>query len=404
MCSDPKTSNTTRRRAFIYNVSKKTGDNKLGLVDKDKNKNHDNNVTQYNSTQPLKKKRRSSFSTALNSPLIRNLEDKQKKRKTDAFDDFNQDTFKTDTLSAAFENDDDKSSENGIITDESDIDEELEKALSSSPGRELKKIDYIELRKMKAEKLKDAALLGRLEDKKKESVQINKVAEKMLEKSHQKFQDIGKVLDEINDETLKFERKLKLRHRYMQLYPHLPPVLNNDELESSVREFLPLCLDILKGKRTSIYYGNAKMLCESSTKAMLNVEELRQVLYDTPEKFQAGFYGLKRQTRVADLILTKYKGEIERAYKNPIVKWWGVDDFSKYVLSPEILAHCCKNQMNLETIDDAWDIMEKTTEFGSIVADTDPLDKWEIDFEREKLEKLGLGVKYGSEYYKRTNK
>lgn len=150
--------------------------------------------------------------------------------------------------------------------------------------------------------------------------------------------------------------------------------------------------DILCGKHTSLYYDHARKAYKKSQKAVLSVDEFRNL--DLRE-FTAGFYGAKRQMRVALEVLHSYKDLITKQ-KNSVLRWWGTNDFAQYVLAPELLSALCREEMALSSIEDAWDIMELTTEFGLVVADASPLDEWEVPLQEARLKALKLGPEFSS--------
>lgn len=161
----------------------------------------------------------------------------------------------------------------------------------------------------------------------------------------------------------------------------LPPILLADELVEKIQKHLSRAGDILSGRVPSLYYNNARSAHSASSRAILSVDEFRTLdLRD----FTAGFYGLKRQMRVSVEVLHEYKEQLANN-GNPVVKWWGPTDFAQYVLAPEVLSALCQEEMGLETMDDAWDVMEDTTEFGLAVADKEPLEAWELPLEQERL-------------------
>ena len=148
------------------------------------------------------------------------------------------------------------------------------------------------------------------------------------------------------------EHIISVGRRYVHQYK-LPPVLFAEQLVTKARKHLPLVEDILCGKHTSLYYDHARKAYKKSQKAVLSVDEFRNL--DLRE-FTAGFYGAKRQMRVALEVLHSYKDLITKQ-KNSVLRWWGTNDFAQYVLAPELLSALCREEMALSSIEDAWDIM-----------------------------------------------
>ncbi|QID87543.1 Restriction of telomere capping protein 4 [Saccharomyces pastorianus] len=208
-------------------------------------------------------------------------------------------------------------------------------------------------------------------------------------------------------------KKLQTRKDYVSKF-NLPPLLFSDELLNEVEPFMPIVMDILKGRVSSAYYFKAKNAYRNSQKAYLSVDEFRKLNLN---KFTAGFYGLKRQLRVGEDIAKRYRREL--THNQPAtLRWWGVTDFCNYVLAPEILASFCIRQLNFssrshspklqdklsekayyydpETRVLAYDLFEDTIEYGLIVADSDPIEQWETAIEEDRLQELKLDVHYYS--------
>ncbi|CDO92782.1 unnamed protein product [Kluyveromyces dobzhanskii CBS 2104] len=182
-----------------------------------------------------------------------------------------------------------------------------------------------------------------------------------------------------------------VRQKFMKKYD-IPPVLFLSELESRVNKHISICDAILTGEVPSLYYTMAKSVQKQSCREVITNEELRDL---NILKFTAGYFGSRRQAIVGMLILEIY-GERLRKNKNPVVSFWGPYDFSQYVLAPEVLCYLCMEDFKLTKIEDAWDITQATIEFGTMVADMNPLEIYEITTEEENLKKLNLGREYSS--------
>ena len=209
-------------------------------------------------------------------------------------------------------------------------------------------------------------------------------------------------------------KKLQTREEYTRKF-NLPPILFTDELLNEVEPFMPIAVDILKGRISSAYYFKAKNAYKNSHKAYLSVDEFRKLNLN---KFTAGFYGLKRQLRVGEEIAKRYRRELTRD-QPATLKWWGITDFCNYVLAPEALTSLCIYQLNLSNKPRsprvqnkppkqqpngkkyyydpelrmlAYDLFEDTVEYGIIVADSDPIEQWEAAIEEDRLRELNLDV------------
>lgn len=187
-------------------------------------------------------------------------------------------------------------------------------------------------------------------------------------------------------------KKLAVRTKYEELY-NIPRVLYLTELVVKIQPLLLIVRDMYKGVVDSYYKFEATSVAKISQKAFLSMEEFRSL---NIKKFLAGYYGLKRQLRVGEEILKHYKSFLLKR-QGDTMKWWGVTDFANYVLAPEVLTSLCIQEMKLgndiyhkETREQAYEILDKTGQFGLVVADSDPLESWEIVMEEERLRELGL--------------
>lgn len=191
-----------------------------------------------------------------------------------------------------------------------------------------------------------------------------------LNKRYQRSMDIiNKNLTVLNSQEDIEEIKSEYEKKY-----NLPQVLSLEKIRSICEPFLPIALDLLNGKISSGYYTKAKQIYKKSTSSILSSKDLRQMDLTT---FFAGYYGLMRQYVVGDMIAKQYKKEL-KDNKSPVLKWWGVEDFSVYILAPEVLISLCISEMKLKPKkgeDDldireyVYNIFEDTKKFGLKVAD-----------------------------------
>ncbi|SMN19743.1 similar to Saccharomyces cerevisiae YNL254C RTC4 Protein of unknown function [Maudiozyma saulgeensis] len=167
----------------------------------------------------------------------------------------------------------------------------------------------------------------------------------------------------------------KLKDRLTKKY-HLPLVISLKDLNEKCKPFLNVALDILEGKIQSGYYSRAKEIFKESTSSILSTTELRQL---DLTYFFAGYYGLMRQYMVGQLIATEYNSKFSRN-KSPVLRWWGIEDFCRYVLAPEVLTALCISEMGIAPKEDeddedvkerVFDLFQKTKEFGLQVADVE---------------------------------
>lgn len=178
--------------------------------------------------------------------------------------------------------------------------------------------------------------------------------------------------------------KLVVRKDYTKKYK-LPPILYLSDLIERIQPFLSIVEAMYKHKVQSPYKFEATAVSEASNSAVLSLSEFRSMDIN---KIVAGYYGLRRQLCVGEEILKHYKQFLLKR-QGKTMNWWGVADFANYVLAPEVLASLCISEMNLgddiydpATRENAYDIFRNTVEFGLVVADTDPLESWEVHVEK----------------------
>ncbi|SCW03094.1 LAFE_0G02806g1_1 [Lachancea fermentati] len=189
------------------------------------------------------------------------------------------------------------------------------------------------------------------------------------------FETPSKKLKKIDpcDTKEHLEKRNRIKEKYNEIYD-IPPALLAEELTSKIEKHMPLVIEILEGRRPSLFYDYARRAHNKSQRAILSVDEFRMLDLG---QFIAGFYGLKRQMRVAVEIMHRYKEQLT-TNDNSVLRWWGPSDFAQYVLAPELLSALCQEEMKLSSIDQAWDVIENTSEYGLVVTDEDPFEEWEV--------------------------
>lgn len=195
------------------------------------------------------------------------------------------------------------------------------------------------------------------------------------------------------DRTQPREHKSRIRREYNDQYG-LPPILYLSDLLARIQPLLSVVEDMYKHRVHSPYKFEATAAREASNSAVLSLSDFRSMNIN---KFVAGYYGLKRQLSVGEEILRHFKAFLLRR-QGKTMNWWGLTDFTNYVLAPEVLASLCIVEMNLGddlydpvTREKAYDMFHCTVQFGLVVADTEPLEHWEAHVEHEQLDKLDQG-------------
>ena len=175
--------------------------------------------------------------------------------------------------------------------------------------------------------------------------------------------------------------QLEFRSKYPQLQ-----IPYSDELCVKIIPYLDIVYDILSGVVTSMYYTRAKRAAMDSKKAFLSAEDFRNLDINL---FTAGYFGLRRQLKVGNIIYEKFRDELARS-KSPKIQWWGPIDFANYVLAPEVLVSfvldTCQNKrsVQLTSRQDVYELFDNTTYYGNTVTDNEPLESWELSRKKRK--------------------
>ncbi|OEJ86056.1 Restriction of telomere capping protein 4 [Hanseniaspora osmophila] len=208
-------------------------------------------------------------------------------------------------------------------------------------------------------------------------------------------------LNTYDDKMMLLNKKLEVRTKYTTKYPTLPVPPYFLELKDQIEPYLKEIPDLLKAKTTTFYYATAKEMHMNSSRPAVTDGDIKAKLMSEPEKLSAGAYGLKRQFQVGEWIIDRYQKEIMERYGNPVIKWWGYEDFARYILSCDVLTRLLKDQMRLRSLKKAFEVMNDTVEYGNFVSDDDPFHPWELDIELEKIKESNLDEKYQSTFYRK---
>lgn len=211
------------------------------------------------------------------------------------------------------------------------------------------------------------------------------------------------------------KKKLDLRKKYIINW-NVPKTLLMPKLIAKVKPYLEIIPLIVAGKFPSRYGYLSKKLFNQSQYEVLTTHEMNNLNLDL---FQAGYYGFKRQFLIGRMIYDKFYKKLLKKILSPHIQWWGALEFCKYVLAPELLLLVCVQEMHLkkendtthqenyatpsdellDAMDEACHIFENTLDFGTQVADSDPLEEHEQMVEESRLKSLCLDPnQYGAQY------
>jgi hypothetical protein len=150
-----------------------------------------------------------------------------------------------------------------------------------------------------------------------------------------------------------------------------PGSLSHDELVARSQNHLACVPLILKGELVSMYYAEAAEIRKRSSSLTASNAEFNRIEFS---RFTIGFYGLKRQAVLAQLIAEKYKDEIQETLrKNKTMEWWSKSSFVLYVLAPEVATRMAAEELSID-LDDAADLFLETIDYGKYITDLVPIE------------------------------
>ncbi|CDK26869.1 unnamed protein product [Kuraishia capsulata CBS 1993] len=139
-----------------------------------------------------------------------------------------------------------------------------------------------------------------------------------------------------------------------------------------VKALAPVCAKtvrkIVGGSAKSYYYRLARELAETSPRELITQQELMDL---KTQSFPMGYFGTKRGSAITQHILEEYSQEIrdleERGDK--VVKFLSVERFASMVLTCEVLARGARKEFSLPSLEDAYNLLELTCDYGWYIMD-----------------------------------
>ncbi|CAH6720140.1 putative restriction of telomere capping protein 4 [[Candida] jaroonii] len=159
----------------------------------------------------------------------------------------------------------------------------------------------------------------------------------------------------------------EIKNKYKGKEP--PKVPSKPELLNRIDPLLDRIPDLLSGKENmSFFYDLAK---EERNKTSNETLRQRDKYHINWQNFAGGYYGLQRQQFIASIIMEKYQPQLKQSLKkNATVQFWGIEDFSKYVLSNEIILRLIVEDKNC-TFAEAEVIIRETSDYAAVTDSTE---------------------------------
>ncbi|KAG0682618.1 Restriction of telomere capping protein 4 [Pichia californica] len=139
-----------------------------------------------------------------------------------------------------------------------------------------------------------------------------------------------------------------------------------EDIRILVKKYRKVLVDILNGEIGSFFYTEAKVLQQSSPMMSIKGDEI----HNLPKHRFYGYIGAVRGFHIGKMIENdSFLNELlrEKMRYSDVIKFWGINNFSQYVLAPELIAHLILDEGKLEDLDEAYDIMEDTNDYGMFV-------------------------------------
>lgn len=173
-----------------------------------------------------------------------------------------------------------------------------------------------------------------------------------------------------------------IKNKFEKRKPYIKPtiIISIDDVKKIVKTYKKLLIDILNGDESSFFYNEAKKLQQSSNLMNIKYNEIDNL----PKYSYYGYIGAVRGFHIGKII--EEDPELCKLIKekmkfNKVIQFWGVFNFTQYVLTPELIAHIVLKNGNLLDMDDAYDELEDTNEYGIYVTNTIELGGKDEDYE-----------------------
>lgn len=173
--------------------------------------------------------------------------------------------------------------------------------------------------------------------------------------------------EEVDEQANEVKQQAIVKRKYGN--EEFPGTLSLGEIEQKANQHMDCIPKILDGRLDSTYLQKAKVFMHDSGATILSNADLQRPSF---KQFFSGFYGLKRQGAIANLIRRKYHKLIkEKAEHNRVIQFWSIDTFTLHILAPEVAARMAAEDMSI-SIDEAIRVLDRTVDYGQYIADLVP--------------------------------
>lgn len=184
------------------------------------------------------------------------------------------------------------------------------------------------------------------------------------------LREMEKTSNKISDRDIfdDSKRREEVKLKYTKAKPDFhPKPLDRQSLMKLVKNHQILLEGILDGNTQSYFYSIAKRYSENSHRPKVSDMDLISV----PKGKYYGYIGPKRGHQLSGIITKKLKSALRsKAKHSKVIRFWGLDNFTLYVLVPELIARVVRNDNELSSLDEAYKLMEDTNDYGIYVMDS----------------------------------
>lgn len=266
-------------------------------------------------------------------------------------------------------NDERSSMENDVLIQKDEVDEILGgfdmKNVKKNVGQLVRSMDKIKKQNDEQIKKSERSIIE-VDDKSRDDQSKDDVESKI-----RKMKESVDVVSKANmyDNT---RRSKEVKLKYEEERPDFhPKVLGIAELKSRTSKYISLLESILAGQRQSYFYDIARGISLRSRHPFITDLELINI---SKSRFH-GYYGAIRAHVISSYIIDKLGPLLkEKVQRNKVMKFWRTDYFALYVLASEIIVRFVEDDMQFDTLDEAYVEMENTNDYGLYVMDKIPLE------------------------------
>jgi len=144
------------------------------------------------------------------------------------------------------------------------------------------------------------------------------------------------------------------------------PIVSKRQLVKRIDSMIPTIKQLLRSKEfNSIYYQLARAQQEKSTAEAITEHDKLRIDWDT---YTSGYFGINRQLMMSTIIQSRCRQELQNAINHKVIKYWGIEGFSTYVLANEVAIQLAMEDIQY-TYEEASEMLQSTVDYGKYIAD-----------------------------------